>query len=233
MRAAVRVAASGARVAARRFDDVRHAATAALGAGAAATLSAMATVARGAPRPPAYAAGVLVLLALLLLGLRDDPLPAACERGMKARTREQTVSGELTSVPGAHGRHLREVAAALRDPSTSEEKKLLLVDELARDPSDAVTGILLSIIDSPSLLVSMASIRGLRGRPCGLVATPLLPWTGRGGWQRRAWAAKVLGENGCTNTAPHLRLDLAREHDPRVRRELATALATLGPGTAG
>jgi hypothetical protein len=227
--AAVLAAGGGARVATRRFDDLRSA----LGAGAAATLSAMATGARRTLGPAAYAAGVLAFVYLAALGWRDSPPSAARERGVRSGTRGRTVSGELNSVPGAHGPPLEEAAAALRDPSISEEKRLLLVDELARDPSDAATAVLFSIIDSPSLLVSMASIRALRGRPCDLVETPLLQWTRRGGWQHRAWAAKVLGENGCTDTAPELRLHLARERDSRVRRELATALATLGAGIPG
>jgi hypothetical protein len=227
MASAIRAATGEAWGAARRFDNVQRAA---LGAGTA-TLSAMATGARRALRLVACAASILALVYLAPVGWRDGPLPTPREPSMRA-THERTVTGE-TSVAGSDDARVEEAAAALRDASTSENERLLLVDELARDPSDAATAILSSVIDSPSLLVSMASIRALRGRPCSLVEAPLLQWTVQGSWQDRAWAAKVLGENGCTNSVPDLRLDLARERDARVRRQLATTLATLGEGIAG
>ena len=53
-----------------------------------------------------------------------------------------------------------------------------------------------------------------------------------GEWQQRAWAAKVLGENGCTSVGPELRRRLVGERDGRVRRQLTDALATLGARAA-
>jgi hypothetical protein len=224
----IRAASGGAQIATRRFDNVQREA---FGAGAAVPLSAMATGARRALRFAACAASVLALAYLAPVGRRGGPLSAVHDREVTSRPPERSVPDELNSVPGAYGPRLKEAATALRDPSTSEKERLHLVDELSRDPSNSATAVLTSNIHSRSLLVSMASIRALRGRPCGLVEMPLLQWTAHGAWQRRAWAAKVLGENRCTNAILDLKLHLTRERDSRVRRQLFEALATLGVRT--
>ena len=71
-------------------------------------------------------------------------------------------------------------------------------------------------------------IRALRGRPCDRVQASLTRRLTHDDWQRRAWAAKVLGENGCADAVPDLKSRLARKRDGRVRRELSKALTALG-----
>jgi hypothetical protein len=128
---------------------------------------------------------------------------------------------------------LLEVSAAVRDPSLSDERVLAIVGEVAGEPHDAATDVLVSITQSGSVVASMAGIRALRGRPCARVTTPLVQRLADRDWQRRAWAAKVLGENGCVAAAPALESRLARERDRRVQRQIADALAALSPRVAG
>ena len=117
--------------------------------------------------------------------------------------------------------------APVAEPPRTEEERLAAVDRLTRDASDQATDALVAAADDPSLLVAMAGVRALRGRPCARVAGALGRALGHADWQRRAWAAKVLGDNGCRTAASTLRARLAREPDPRVRRQLTAALATL------
>jgi HEAT repeat protein len=119
------------------------------------------------------------------------------------------------------------------DPTIPEERRLAVVEEMERDSRDAATDVLLAAADSPSVVVAMASVRALRGRPCTRVGSLLVGRLADREWQRRAWAAKVLGENGCVAAAPELRRRLRNERDPRVRAQVATALATLARGTPG
>jgi hypothetical protein len=102
-----------------------------------------------------------------------------------------------------------------------------VVEPLTGDMSDRATDALVAAADDPSLLVAMAGVRALRGRPCARVAGPLGRALGHTDWQRRAWAAKVLGDNGCRTATSTLRARLAHEPDPRVRRQLSAALTTL------
>ena len=113
------------------------------------------------------------------------------------------------------------------EPQRSEEERLADVERLAGDKSDRATDALVAAADDPSLLVAMAGVRALRGRPCARVADTLGRALGHTDWQRRAWAAKVLGDNGCRTATATLRARLAREPDPRVRRQLSAALTTL------
>ena len=115
----------------------------------------------------------------------------------------------------------------------SEDDRVAAVEELGRDSRDVAIDALLAAAASPSTVVAMASVRALRGRPCGRVGPELVRRLAHPEWQRRAWAAKVLGENGCTTTAPALRRRLQDEPDPRVRVQLAAALASLSRGTPG
>ena len=117
--------------------------------------------------------------------------------------------------------------APAADAPRSEEQRLADVERLAGDTSDRATDTLVAAADDPSLLVAMAGVRALRGRPCARVADALGRTLGHADWQRRAWAAKVLGDNGCRTATATLRARLAREPDPRVRRQLSAALTTL------
>jgi hypothetical protein len=117
--------------------------------------------------------------------------------------------------------------APVPEPPRSEEDRLANVERLSGDTSDRATDALVATADDPSLIVAMAGVRALRGRPCARVADTLGRTLGHADWQRRAWAAKVLGDNGCRTATATLRARLAREPDPRVRRQLSTALTTL------
>jgi len=179
--------------------------------------------AAGMARPAAYSIGMVLLALLAGLGWRE----------LRVHTvSDPVVRAETTAAVDPNDARLGEATSALRDPSISEERKLGILESIAADPDDEATGALLNAVESPSVLVSMAGIRALRGRPCGRVADPLVRRMAHGDWQCRAWAAKVLGENGCTSVAPELRRCLARERDARVRRQLTDALATLGARVA-
>jgi hypothetical protein len=121
-----------------------------------------------------------------------------------------------------------DVVDVLWNPAVADEVKLPLIERFAADPSRKATELLVSTVDHPSLLVSMASIRALRDRPCDLVASPLERQLSDSAWQRRAWAAKVVAENGCTAALPPVRARLASEPDVRVQRQLVAALEALG-----
>jgi hypothetical protein len=137
------------------------------------------------------------------------------------------------TIPVAGDAAFQRASAAVTDASLPEDRLLALVDEMARDRNEAATDVLVAAAESPSVMVSMAGIRGLRGRPCARVSGPLVRRLAQGEWQRRAWAAKVLGENRCRDSAAALESRLARERDRRVRRQLSQALAALGTGAAG
>jgi hypothetical protein len=117
--------------------------------------------------------------------------------------------------------------STLRDPETPDETKLAVVEVLASDHSDVTTNVLVDATGDRSLLISMASMKGLLGRPCGQVEGPLVVLLDDPAWQRRAWAAKVLGENGCSTAVKRMTKRLKREPDRRVRANIEAAVATL------
>ena len=120
--------------------------------------------------------------------------------------------------------------AVLDAPNGSDEAKVAVIEGLATDRSDAVTGILLRFVDSPSTLVAAASIKGLTNRGCDRVETALVRLLESDEWQRRAWAAKVLGANGCRGVQAALAERARRESDERVKARLDEALQHLGEG---
>ena len=130
--------------------------------------------------------------------------------------------------PPADG--LADASAVLRDPAVPEDRKLAVVDDVAKDPRQVATDVLLSAGRSDSVLVAMAGIRALRGRPCEHIVAPLASRLAHEDWRQRAWAAKVLGENACAAAVPDLRRRLASERDARVRRQLSAALSALVAG---
>jgi len=142
-------------------------------------------------------------------------------------TERATVARGPITIAAPEAAPVAEPPRPVAEPPRSEEDRLAAVDELTHDASDRATDALVAAADDPSLLVAMAGVRALRGRPCARVAGPLGRALGHTDWQRRAWAAKVLGDNGCRTAAATLRARLAREPDPRVRRQLSGALATL------
>jgi len=228
--AVVHAGLSRAAIAYRRVPSVargvRGTGAAVLRAGtsrAATAYRAVPSAARRARGPAAAVGAVFVVVAVAVVGWRSASLEAPVEPAAVAIP-------EPARAPDPSETRRREASAALLDPALGEDKASALVEQLARDPDEATTAVLLAAARSPSVVVSMASLRALRGRPCGQVSRTLVDGLGHADWQRRAWAAKVLGENGCAAAAPELRRRLARERDQRVRRQLGVALASFGKG---
>jgi hypothetical protein len=117
-----------------------------------------------------------------------------------------------------------DVAQILHSGGASDDAKLAIIEELARDPSDSATQALLSGVGVDSVYVSMAALRALSGRRCDMVASTLSRRLDDPLWQRRAWAARVLGTNDCAGTAPRVARRLAVEPDARVQLQLRLAL---------
>jgi hypothetical protein len=119
------------------------------------------------------------------------------------------------------------VSTALDSEQVSEPVKLALVDELARDPSETATDALLRAAHNRSLLISMAAVKGLTGRECERLQPQLTVLLVDDEWQRRAWAAKVLGESGCNAAGDTLSDRWRSESDARVREQIADAMSAL------
>ncbi len=117
--------------------------------------------------------------------------------------------------------------AALTRNDVSDESKLALIDELAHDPRDAATETLLKAARHPSLLLSMAALKGLTGRSCARLEPDLGELLRDDDWQRRAWAAKVLGDSGCERAGEALTGRWHAEPDGRVREQIADAMSAL------
>ena len=117
----------------------------------------------------------------------------------------------------------REARATLADPAQTDAAKLDVVATLATDPGDAATDVLLESTRNASILVSMAAVKALAGRSCARIVEPLTALLADGEWQRRAWAAKILGVDGCVG---------ARDALPALEGlrapQFAEALAAVG-----
>jgi hypothetical protein len=188
------------------------------------TLGAAASGARRAFRAAAYPAGAVALVMLAVFGWLESPTVPSPHELREAQS-DTTATRPRVATPAPPARSLDHASEVLQDPSTTEDAKLAVVEKVAEDPGDAATGVLVAALGNESLLVSMASTRALRGRSCDRLRAPLVQQLDDAHWERRAWAAKVLGENGCVAAAPDLRRRLAHERDERVRRQLSTALA--------
>jgi hypothetical protein len=138
-----------------------------------------------------------------------------------------TVSATLPSPEAQPQPEALDVGLALRTPGVSEAAQLAVVDELAKDPTDDATRALLAGIDAESLYVSMACLRALSGRSCDRVASDLGRRLEDPSWQRRAWAARVLGGNACAGAGRLLAQRLAVEPDLRVQAQLQLAIDSL------
>lgn len=117
--------------------------------------------------------------------------------------------------------------AVLDAPGSSEDAKVAVLETLASDRGDGATSVLLRFVDDPSTLISAASIKGLAGRSCERVQPTLVGLLDDQEWQRRAWAAKVLGVNGCRSAQPALGARLQHERDGRVQARLEEAMELL------
>ena len=191
----------------------------------AAMARALATLAQRALLPAACALAGVALAVVVALGWLDSP-PA--RSAIHARPVSAVPAPPAPPAPPAD--HLADASAVLRDPGIPEDRKLAVVDDVAKDPGEVATDVLLSAGRSDSVLVAMAGIRALRGRPCEHIVAPLASRLGHDDWRQRAWAAKVLGENACAAAVPDLRRRLATERDARVRRQLSAALGALAAG---
>jgi HEAT repeat protein len=165
----------------------------------------------------------LVVVAITALGRSEHVVT----REARAPLPIERLEREPPAISAETNTQLVTISAALRDPALADERALGILDEVAADPRDAATDVLLAAAESPSVVVSMGSMRALLGRPCDRVGQLLVRGLSHEDWQRRAWAAKVLRENGCVAAAPALRSRLAVEGDARVRRQLRAALAAL------
>jgi hypothetical protein len=141
---------------------------------------------------------------------------------------EQAVPGPVSvPVPSSTQPAVLDVGQVLRTPGVSEAAQLAVVAELTKDPSAVATNALLAGVDAESLHVSMACMRALSGRSCDAIAPALANRLEDPLWQRRAWAARVLGSNECAGAGRHLSQRLAVEPDERVQAQLKIAINSL------
>ncbi len=127
----------------------------------------------------------------------------------------------------AVGSAYREAGATLGDPEQTDATKLAVVATLANDSSDAATDVLLASTRNASILVSMAAVKALAGRPCARIVEPLTALLVDEEWQRRAWAAKILGGEGCIGARDALAARRGRETDARVAKLVDDAIEML------
>lgn len=160
---------------------------------------------------------------------RETPrrAPVAAPVVQAAATQAAVKPTPAVAVPAPVQPATFDVAGVLRSAEASDETKLAVVQELAKDPSPAATRALLGGVGADSIYVSMASLRALSGRPCDLVADPLEKRLADPVWQRRAWAARALGASDCPEAARSIASRLAVEPDARVQQQLQLALESL------
>lgn len=155
--------------------------------------------------------------------------PADAVREHAAFVGEQAVPvvGATLPAPDAPQPAAWDVGQVLRTPGASEATQLAVVDELTKNSGEDATRALLAGIDSESLYVSMACLRALAGRPCDAVAADLARRLDDSLWQRRAWAARILGANECAGSRRQLAQRLAVEPDLRVQTQIQHAIDSL------
>jgi hypothetical protein len=169
---------------------------------------------------------VLVVMAVTLACERDIeltlplPTPTAGERVVHDEARDAGIVDDGAVAECAE-------TATLESATASQDEKLAAVGRLADDPGDVATRCLIAASSNPSVLVSMASIKALTGRSCDRVAPALTLLLADEEWQRRAWSAKVIGDNRCERGSDALRARLGGEPDERVRERIEAALAVL------
>ena len=67
----------------------------------------------------------------------------------------------------------REARATLADPAWTDPTKLAVIATLATDANDGATDVLVESTRNASILVSMAAVKALAGRPCARIVEPL------------------------------------------------------------
>lgn len=180
---------------------------------------------------------VLVAVSVLAAGCWGDagrhlamPSPSPAPFPSPAPTRPPVLSGMSlpTMAPGSAA----EAPAPQRyeGSAASVEAKVGEIEALGPDRSESATTSLLRSAESASLLISSAAIRGLGGRGCDRVQPLLVRLLDDSEWQRRAWSAKVLGDNGCRDAEPWLVARSKVEPDERVRARLQESIQHLEEG---
>jgi HEAT repeat protein len=127
----------------------------------------------------------------------------------------------------------RDAMKTLDHDETAEEAKLALVQELAVDDTEPALRVLVKATTNRSILISMASIKALAERPCDKITPALEDLLDDAEWQRRAWAAKVIGDTGCHGGLRRLTERLQHERDRRVQQRIEAAIKALNEGVKG
>jgi len=178
---------------------------------------------------------LLVGLAIAGAGCSGDSghhltMPSPSAPSMPMPTPEPTRPPVLSAMPLPTA---AEAPAEAQPPQRYEgsnaavEAKVGEIEALGPDHSEAATSSLLRAAESASVLISAAAIRGLSGRGCDRVQPLLVRLLDDSEWQRRAWAAKVLGDNGCKDAQPWLVAHSKSEQDNRVRSRLEESIRHL------
>ncbi len=207
------------------------------------------TVARSQPTlsgvEPGFVTGRTVALATALLGVvalaitgiwwarpprRSLPMPqtfgVATAASVAVTASAASTVSAVAPTPEVASAY-REAGATLADPEQADATKLPVIATLANDSSDAATDVLLVSTRNASILVSMAAVKALAGRPCARIVGPLTALLADEEWQRRAWAAKILGGDGCVGARDALAARRGRETDARVAKLVDDAIEML------
>ncbi|MBI3767857.1 MAG: protein kinase [Deltaproteobacteria bacterium] len=172
------------------------------------------------------AAALIGAAAAVLWFVTRPPKPPPTPEPTPIPTIEPTVLPTVAATASLPARY-RYALEILDQPDLSDDEKVALVNGMAADHSDHAVIVLIAGARNISELVYMAAIRGLGGRPCHLVAPSLIELLEDEAWKRRAWAAKVLGEDRCREALRPLTEREERETDPRVRYNLEVAIKQL------
>lgn len=173
---------------------------------------------RSLPMPPK--ATVATAAPVVAAAVAETPPPVEPTASVAATI----TAAEPTPEPAAA---YRDASVTLVDPAQTEEAKLAVVAMLAGDSQDAATDLLVESTRNASVLVSMAAVKALAGRSCARVTEPLTALLTDGEWQRRAWAAKILGTDGCTGARDAIAARRGEETDPRVTKLMDDAIEML------
>jgi tRNA A-37 threonylcarbamoyl transferase component Bud32 len=178
---------------------------------------------RSLPMPQAF--GVATAAPVAVTRLEETPRAVEATASVASRV---TAAAPTPEVAPAY----REASATLAGPEQTDATKLAVIATLANDSSDGATDLLLVSTRNASILVSMAAVKALVRRPCARIEGPLTALLIDEEWQRRAWAAKILGVDGCVGARDALAARRGRETDARVAKLVNDAIKMLDEGEA-
>jgi len=158
--------------------------------------------------------------------MEENPRAVETATSVAATVTAAAATPELSSA-------YREAGATLADPAQADPTKLAVIATLTNDASDAATDILLGVTRNASIMVSMAAVKALDRRPCARIVGALTALLVDEEWQRRAWAAKILGGNGCAGARAALVARRGHETDARVTKLVDDAIEMLDEKEAG